>query len=380
MEDGRQIGALRRGEPAAAAELWRSWSGALWSVCRAMAAAYPESWALYGAVARGVRAAAREWSPGLPLRLQLAAWLHGLLTERLALRPLAAALPWAPPRAKAGAPLEALAQLPAEIRLIFLLELLFDCPPDALAPALNGAASEVLAASSAAWAWMGDAPEAGDEAEGPRLALRAALSFPGPPLAEPARGGAPPVPALRRSLAGLLAVALALLLGGQLGALSERAHSRALEDAARSVGALAGEPARLLRTSDPDALARALVQAGVAPSQARVLNLEGLGFGLLGGAVRAAPGGGSEALYSGDGALLAIALVSDQPPLGRPAVARWAAGRLLLAYPVGTSTVVVCRDPVLGLTRVVSGALPPEQLLALVSRMLEVSRRRPRSP
>ncbi len=157
LAERRLIARLRRGEPGALAELWGRWGPAAWSVCAAMAGG-PGDEAAKRLLLRVYEALPREaagWTPDRPLSCRIAGLVYRVVVDGLELRARTGIEAAVPTRFAAPAVPEIagrIAALEPYLRLVYLLDVFFDCPAAALAE-LAGVAEPDIRAARAAAAW-----------------------------------------------------------------------------------------------------------------------------------------------------------------------------------------------------------------------------------
>lgn len=408
MQDARLIARLRRSEREALAGLQETWRDAVWSICCAMAARGQDPGALASAVWRGLKDDARGWSANRAICCHLAGLVARVLVRRLDLpQP---DLEEFEPRAadhlvEAHEVLALVAGFPPANRLVFLLDLYFECPADALSdatgvlePALraarstatfrlvptDGAARRLKAAELVHLPDLladdlpaqqserlrelveGDAPleallDAIVEArevcravlhQTPVAAVEAAATGRGPD----ALGGAGGV------LLGLLAVVLAFVLTALpprpsgLGALLV-AHQSAV-----------GRAPGFIPAGESEALAAQLRGRGASPAAAAaVQDWSTLRLRLKGGLISPGDGLGVVALYSLDSRLVTVQELPGRPDLGTPEESWLVDGVVLAAWHQGEVGLVLMIEPAVGRVRAFGSTMPPGQLLALLA-------------
>lgn len=408
MQDARLIARLRRGEREALAGLQEDWRDEIWSVCGAMTGSEGEARALVQTVWRSLRDETRVWSATTPLCCQLAGLVCRVIVERLSLpQPDAEEMPFrfAERDVEAQEVAARVRQIPPATRLIFLLDLYFGCPADALAAATGVPVGAVRYARSAAiWrmvapggvdarAWARELrllpdlladdldPREADLVRGaveddPSLdaladrlfaaaeTCRAVLHQPPPEAAQLAEAAPAPPPDLLGALGGVVAGLLCTLaclifllplepppLAGPLAA-----HLSAV-----------GRAPGYLAEADAGALARGLVAAGVPPATARVDDWSRLRLRLKGGI--AAPGGalGAVMVYGLDGRTVTVEELPAPPLAGAPLESWEVAGVRLAAWEEGGVGLVVMTERAVGRSRVFASSMPVGQLLALLA-------------
>ncbi len=407
MQDARLIARLRRGEREALTSLQEQWRDAVWSVSCAMTGSEREAQSLVQAMWRSLRDDTRGWSANTPLCCQLAGLLCRLIASRLDL-PQPDAEGFSLRYAQRAIPAEEIAAtiptIPPATRLVFLLDLFFECPADALAHATGVPEPSVRHARSAAlWrfvplgsvdarAWSRELPLLPDlladdldaaqtervrgavEADPALDALvdalyearercRAVLHQEVPtaraaPETRPARvvdalgawGG------IALGLLGAFALAPFLLTHHRPPAAMVTAHQ-----------AVVGRAPGFIAADEPVELEAALRERGVPPAGAQVLDGSALRLRLKGGAPAPAGGLGASALYSLDGRLVSVTSLPTVPDLGEPDESWVVEGARLMAWQEGDLGVVVLSQPELGRARAFVSQMPVGQLLALLA-------------
>ena len=411
MEEARFIARLRRGEREAVSGLQEEWRDAVWTVCVGMTSSERDAQALVQSVWKALREEARTWSPTAPLRCQVAGLVCRVIARRLALPQPGegpSTLPLAE-RVVAATELHGvLARVPPATRLVFLADLFFECPVDALSAFVAVPAQALRAArASVYWrlvprdrvdrrAWareiellpdyvaddlphelMDRVSEAlddpslealADQLAAARETCRAVLESKAPspvaPLEAPSADARDPLGAV----GGLLLAALAVMAS-----LIFTLSSPAARQSAALSGVLAGHAAALGRapgfvpTSDPTTLQRALMQVGVPPASAQVEGWGALRFRLKGGLALPSGGPGAVALFTVDGRPLTVSSVPWLADPGEPVESWEVMGARLVAYDAGDSGVVVLHERATGRTSVFASSMPAEQLLALLA-------------
>ncbi len=155
--EARLLQRLRRGEPGAADELWRAWGPAVAACCLAVAPDRDGGIALARALQAELGAHARAWPLGHAHCCLVAAWVLRRVSEALELPGLDGIVVAVPPAWAAAAPVgpelqRRLRALPAELRLVYVVDLLLGCPADQTA-ALTGLDEQALRHARAAAAW-----------------------------------------------------------------------------------------------------------------------------------------------------------------------------------------------------------------------------------
>lgn len=413
MEEARIIARLRRGEREALAGLQEEWRDAVWTLCLAMTSGERDAQALVQGVWKTLREEARTWSAHAPLSCQVAGLVCRVIARRLNLpQPGEAAHTLqVAERVVAAHELRAVLDgVPAELRLVFLADLFFACPVDALSEFVavpEAALREARAAvcwrlvprdrvDARAWgrelallpdyvaddlsfeamervsaALDADASlEAlADQLVAARETCRAVLESKAPTGALPIEGVT--AAELRDPLGafgGLLLSALVVLtclvfsLGGGAGRAAD-----ALSGVLAGHAAALGRAPAFVATSDPETLARSLRGAGVSPASAEVGDWGFLRLRLKGGLPLPSGGPGSVALYNVDGRPLSITNLGWLADPGPPTESWDVAGARLVAYDLGDSGVVVLHERATGRVSVFTSAMPAEQLLALLA-------------
>jgi len=140
LDDARLIARLRRGDPAALSELWEGWKTRVWAICRGMATDTDQARALLQDLYGTLPGTVIGWSLDAPVCCQLSRHTWSRLHACLELE-TPAGIPLSVPdqtRAPAAAEVGArLAEVPPELRVIYLLDIFFRCPAATLA-ALSG--------------------------------------------------------------------------------------------------------------------------------------------------------------------------------------------------------------------------------------------------
>lgn len=156
LSEARLVQRLRRGEPAALQELWARWRGPVWAVCRSMSADRASGVQLLAGLYAELGAQARAWQEDQPLCCAVAAWvLTGVKRELQLPDPtgIHAPLPDAAQRVDRPTAQRRLASLPPEIRLVYLVDLMFRCPASLTAELTGWSEDQIRAArANAAWA------------------------------------------------------------------------------------------------------------------------------------------------------------------------------------------------------------------------------------
>ncbi len=407
MQDARLIARLRRGEREALAGLQEEWRDAVWSVCSAMTGSEREAQSLVQAMWRSLKDDTRGWSATSPLCCQLAGLLCRLVASKLDLPQPdeeGFVLRYAERTVHAQDVSAMLPTIPPSTRLIFLLDLFFECPADALAHATGVPEPAVRSARSAAiWRFvpLGSVDARAWSRELQLLPDLLADDLPAPDM-EKVRGAVEAdaaLEALADALHEAREVCRAVLLqpvpvpaavatqtrvaprdvlgawGGMvLGLLAVLAASLFLLPARPPLGPLAaahmaavGHAPGFIAEEDPARLEEALRRVGVPAAQAQVLDGAALRLRLRGG--QPAPGGalGAVTLYSLDGRLVTIQSLPAAPWLGGPAESWEVRGVRLAAWQEGELGLVVMSEPAVGRVRAFGSSMPVQQLLALLA-------------
>ncbi|MCB9780759.1 MAG: hypothetical protein H6742_19480 [Alphaproteobacteria bacterium] len=140
LADARLVQRLRQGEPAAFDELWAQWQRPIWSLCNAMADDRAQALSLLQDVHGALSLACRGFAPDVSLCCHVSSLVYRRLQQRLELAPLdgididVPAHTGPPPRAQLAARLRA---VPAELRVVYLLDVFFHCPAGTLSQLLQ---------------------------------------------------------------------------------------------------------------------------------------------------------------------------------------------------------------------------------------------------
>lgn len=140
LDDARRLAGLRRGDPGAVADLWDEWKTRLWAICRGMAADPDQARVLLADIHHSLPSAVIGWSLEVPICCQLARHTWSRLHRHLQLAEPDGITLSVPDRTRSPAASEVaarLAELPPELRVIYLLDVFFSCPAAILA-ALSG--------------------------------------------------------------------------------------------------------------------------------------------------------------------------------------------------------------------------------------------------
>lgn len=279
LAEFRLVRALQTSQPGAFPTLWNAQAGAVWSVIRALCRHDADAigWATTFRVELAERASAL--GTGDPVAAQVGLHLYAHLRAGF---PGTAPLPPPPvPATEAGA-----RQIPEAARLLYLVDLFFDVPIDALERLAGREARHTLDA-------VHRLLEPRDDTDA-RLYVHAALMRSAPAAALILPPGAEPAPPKPRwwlaVLAGVVAIGVASTPWirawqerpdlARLGAL----HAQALRDAP-------------LRGGDPRALGQELTRRDVPWQLAEVPDLSPFGLTLLGARIVTGTEGGSVLIY-----------------------------------------------------------------------------------
>lgn len=372
LAEFRLVQALRAGRPGAFPTLWNAQAGAIWSVVRALCETDAEAvgWATTFRVELGERAG--EFGAGEPVAAQVGVALYQHLKEGFA---RTAPLPEAPVPATE----EGVRRVPEAARLLYLVDLFFDVPVEALERHAGKGARRTLEAVHAlidpsAPVAEPNATWGPDQEEDARLYVHAALMKSAPVdvlLLPPGAAPEPPRPKW-----WLLVVALALVVGlaslpsvlawfdrPDLAELGTR-HAVALEDAP-------------LRGSDPVAMGIELARRGLPALLTEVPDLSAADLTLLGARVLDGPEPSIVLTYHGDTSLWTLQHLKVAPELdGVPAASRDTPQGRLDAYPAwpGTTGVATMLVPWKegGTTWVLSADAPPDTVLERAARIRDV--------
>lgn len=407
MQDARLIARLRRGEREAIAGLQETWRDAVWSICCAMAPRGEVPGALASAIWRGLKDDARGWSANRPICCHLAGLVARALVRRLDLpQPDQESFPPSPAdhAVEAHEVLALVATFPPANRLVFLLDLYFECPADALSDATGVLEPALRAARAAAtFRLVPPGPVArrlrpedlarlpdllADDLLGPpaerlrelseedadlealldaileaREVCRAVLhQTPIAPVEPAAAGaGADPIGASGGAALGLLAVALAFFVSALptrpagLGPLLA-AHQSAV-----------GRAPGFIPAGEPQALSAQLRGRGATPAAAVVDDWSSLRLRLKGGLISPGDGLGVVTLYGLDGRMVTIQELPALPDLGEPEESWLVDGVRLMAWHQGEVGLVLMSELAVGRVRAFGSTMPPGQLLALLA-------------
>lgn len=154
VEEARQIQALRRGEGLDA--LWSQWRGPTWAVCQGMARDREQARELFDDLSAVLPMAVRGWQIDASICCQMSTLVWTRLRDRLQLPGLSSIEETIPQGVETPSPALAanrLASTPPELRVIYLLDLVYRCPSAVLAR-LTGLSEAQVRSARAAVAWV----------------------------------------------------------------------------------------------------------------------------------------------------------------------------------------------------------------------------------
>ena len=155
LADVRLLRRLRVGDADALDEVWTRWKGPVWAVCRVMVANRTHAVQLLARLYLDLSTQARGWPDDLPICCSFAGWLLERMSTELEL-PVAGGIPAAIPAVTAapdpGSASDRLGELPPELRLVYVVDLMFRCSAAMTAQASGWSEQDIRSARSAA-AW-----------------------------------------------------------------------------------------------------------------------------------------------------------------------------------------------------------------------------------
>lgn len=164
LADARLVRRLRSGETAAFQALWAAWRDRCWSVLRPMAASREEAVGLLRAVYLGLPQAVRSWPTDTALCCLVGGHVFRVARCELELPPITgidAPVPLALSAPDREGVARRVAAMPANVRLTYLVDLIFGCPA-ATTAALVGEDEHQLRLARAQGAWSIVAPAGGE--------------------------------------------------------------------------------------------------------------------------------------------------------------------------------------------------------------------------